>query len=114
MSDARDLPQIEFGKEDLREMIARWVGQERAPAQIRVITDTSDFFRVDYDDVVILGRRPYLIRNNEREGRFGIDDEQKFWVKRAVDLADGVSKIMKLTFHERFIAKVGGLSFECY
>lgn len=113
MSDARDLPQIEFGKEDLREMIVRWVGQERAPAQIRVITDTSDFFRVDYDDVVILGRRPYLIRNNEREGRFGIDDEQKFWVKRAVDLADGSTKIIKLVMHERFTAKVGGLAFEC-
>jgi hypothetical protein len=63
--------------------------------------------------VVIFNDRPYLIRHNEREGRFGIDDQQKFWVKRAVDLLDGSKKIMKLVFHERFKAKVGPLVFDC-
>jgi hypothetical protein len=97
----------------LQTLIARWLGIDRVPRVLRVITDTSDFFGVDYDDVVLLGGRPYLIRNNEREGRFGIDDEQKFWVKRSVDLTDGSTRIIKLVFHERFESKVGGLVFQC-
>jgi hypothetical protein len=104
----------QFSREDLRERIARWIGPERVPKQFSIITDTSDFFRVDYDDVVLLGDKPYLIRNNEREGRFGIDDQQKYWVKRARDLSNGSVKIIKLVFHERFEAKVGGIVFDCY
>jgi len=103
-----------FSENELKDMISDKVGPERVPRTIRLIVDTSDYFRVDYDDVVILGDRPYLIRQNEREGRFGIEEQQKFWVKRAIDLIDGSMKIIKLTFHERFTAKVGGLSFECY
>jgi hypothetical protein len=103
-----------FSDGELKEMATRWVGTDRTPLRIRVFTDTSDFFGIEYDDIVILGNRPYLIRHNEREGRFGIEEEQKFWVKRAVDLLDGSMKIIKLTFYERFLAKVGELSFECY
>jgi hypothetical protein len=98
----------------IKESIARWLSPERIPKQIRTFTDTSDFFRIDYDDVAILGGKPYFIRNNEREGRFGIDEQQKFWVKKAVDLTDGSVKIIKLTFHERFEANVGDLRFECF
>ena len=47
------------------------MGPERVPKQLNGIADTSDFYRLDYDDVVILGDRPYLIRNNEPEVRFG-------------------------------------------
>ena len=57
---------------------------------------------------MVLGGRPYLVRNNEREGRFGIEEQQKYWVKRARDLIDGSTKILKLTFLERFQANVGG------
>ncbi len=103
-----------FSDSELKDMIARRVGPERVPSKIRLISDTSDFYSVEYDDVVVLGEKPYLIRHNEREGRFGIEEQQKFWVKRAVDLIDGSIKILKLTFHERFVAKVGELSFECY
>ncbi len=102
-----------FSKDELREMIVRHLGADRVPRTIRVVTDTSDFFRVDYDDVVMFGERPYLCRNTEREGRFGIDDEPKFWVRRAVDLVDGTTKIIKMVFHERFSVTVGGISFEC-
>ena len=101
------------GKDALRDMIARRAGPEKVPRQLRVITDTSDFFKVDYGDVVILEGRPYFIRNYEREGRFGIDEEPKFWVRRAMDLSDGSMKIIKMVFLERFTARVGGLTFEC-
>ncbi len=105
--------QTHFSKDELRDMIAHWVGSDRVPKRFKIITDTSDFFKVDYDDVVILDERPYLVRNYEREGRFGIDDEPKFWVKRAIDLTNGRIKILKLVFLERFKARVGDIIFDC-
>ncbi|GAB4389388.1 MAG: hypothetical protein Kow0025_14460 [Thermodesulfovibrionales bacterium] len=104
---------MEFSQQDLRDRVITWHGQPLARGDYRVYTDTSDFYRIDYGDVVVLGGRPYLILNNEREGRFGIDEQQKFWVKRALDLADGTRKVMKLVFHERFQARVGPLVFDC-
>jgi len=114
MHDMIETGKKQFGIDDLRDRIARYLGPERVPKQLNVIADTSDFYRVDYDDVVILGDRPYLIRNNEREGRFGIDDQQKYWVKRARDLSDGSVKVIKFVFLERFEAKVGGIVFDCF
>lgn len=102
-----------FDGSELRDMISRWVEPHRVPKMPRIVTDTSDFFKVDYDDVVILDNRPYFIRNYEREGRFGIDDEPKFWVRRAIDLADGSTKIIKMVFHEQFKARVGDITFDC-
>ncbi len=99
-------------EKELLRMIRRWVPRDRVPKRVR-IKDTSDFFRVDYDDVVVLGGTPYFVRNNEREGRFGLEDEQKFWVKRALDLATGQVKILKWVFKERFNARIGDLVFEC-
>lgn len=97
----------------LRDMIARHVPAGRVPKKVRVTADTTDFFRVDYDDVLILDGRPYFIRNYEREGRFGIEEQPKYWVRRAVDLLTGEIKIIKMVFLERFSAKVGDLVFDC-
>ena len=100
------------GEKELRRLIRQWVPRERVPRTVR-IKDTADFFRVDYDDVVILNDVPYLVRNNEREGRFGLDDEQKFWVKRSINLLTGQTRILKWVFKERFTARIGELVFEC-
>jgi hypothetical protein len=101
-------------EQELKEAIARFAGPERVPAgRPRVVADTSDFFRVDYGDVLVLGDVPYLVLNYEREGRFGLDEQPKFWVRRAVDLSDGATRIIKMVFHEHFTVKVGGLSFDC-
>lgn len=97
----------------VRDMIARFAGNGPVPRRINIITDTSDFFRVDYGDVVVLNERPYLMRNYEREGRFGIDEQPKFWVRRALDLSDGSLKVMKMVFHETFSVHVGGIVFDC-
>jgi len=102
----------EYSEKELLRMIRKWVPRERVPKRV-LVKDTSDFFRVDYDDVVILGGIPYFVRNNEREGRFGIDDEQKFWVKRARNLLNGEVNILKWVFKERFETKIGNLVFEC-
>lgn len=98
---------------DLRDLIARWVAPSSVPESPRIVTDISDFFKVDYNDVVILDGRPYFMRNYEHEGRFGIDDEPKFWVRRAIDLNDGSIKIIKMVFHEQIKAKVGDITFDC-
>jgi len=95
-------------------MIRCWFPGRIDASTVRVHTDTSDFFRVDYDDVVVLGEKAYLIRHNAREGRFGLDDEEKFWVKSAFDLQDGSRKIIKLVFHERFTTRIGDIEFECF
>lgn len=106
-------PSSSYSRGDIEEILAARLGPDRVPRRFRIITDTSDFFRVDYNDVVILAGRPYLIRNCEREGRFGLDDEPKYWVKRSVDLLDGATKIIKLVFHEQIKARVGDIVFDC-
>jgi tRNA A-37 threonylcarbamoyl transferase component Bud32 len=95
-------------------MASRWLppGQDSTP--LRIHRDTTDFFKVEYGDVVDLDGTPYLIRHNAKEGRFGLDDEVKFWVKRAIDLKTGDTKILKFVFHERFVTHVGGIAFECF
>ena len=97
----------------LQEMIGAYLGQDNVPRRFKIITDTSDFFRVDYNDVVILAGVPYLMRNYTREGRFGLDDEPKYWVRKAIDLKNRKAKIIKLVFHEEINARVGGMTFKC-
>ena len=97
----------------LKERIEAFLGSAKVPARLRVVQDTTDYFRVDYDDILSLGGRHYLIRHYEREGRFGIDEQPKFWVRRAVDLTDGSLKVIKMVFHERFTTNYGGMVFEC-
>jgi serine/threonine protein kinase len=99
--------------EDLKELISKWVGSDRVPKRLRIVTDTTDFFKVDYDDVLILNDKPYLIRNYEKEGRFTIDEQPKFWVRRAIDLIDGNTKVIKMVFHEHFRSKIGDIVFDC-
>jgi hypothetical protein len=101
-----------YTEKELLRLIRKRLPRERWPKQVK-IKDTADFFRVDYDDVVVLNTIPYLVRNNEREGRFGLDDEPKFWVKRAVNLLTGEMNILKWVFKEQFSALVGNLVFEC-
>ncbi len=101
-------------QDDLRQMVARWLPPHQTPRRFRIHSDTTDFFRVEYDDIVLLNGRPYFIRHNAKELRFGLEDEVKHWVKRAIDLEDGSLKIMKLVFYERFMSHVGDIEFECF
>ncbi|MFZ2631684.1 MAG: hypothetical protein WA081_15325 [Desulfosalsimonadaceae bacterium] len=103
-----------FSQESLHQFAARWVPSQNKKYPFRIFRDTSDFFRIEYGDIVILNDTPYLIRHNAKEGRFGLDDEVKFWVKRAIDLSTGETKIIKLVFYENFIARIGDISFECF
>lgn len=104
----------QFSQEALRQMASRWLPAHRVPRRFRVHTDTTDFFRVEYDDVALLGGKAFLIRHNAKELRFGLDDEVKFWVKRAINLHDGSLRVIKLVFHEEFIRRIRGMEFRCF
>jgi hypothetical protein len=80
----------------------------------RVFRDTSGFMNIDRDDVIELGDERYVVEANEREGRFTIDDQPKFWVKRARSLATGSVHILKLAFDEQFKARIGELEIPCH
>ena len=56
----------------------------------------------------------YFVTGDATEGRFGIDDQPKFWVKYVMDLDDGQKKILKLVFNERFSTKVGSYLVEAW
>lgn len=107
-------PSNAFSKETISDLIAKRVSPEKVPKKFKVITDTSDFFRVEYNDVVILGDTPYWIKGYEKEGRFGLDDEPKYWVRRAIDLAEGATRVIKLVFHEEFETKIGNIVIKCF
>jgi serine/threonine protein kinase len=103
-----------YSQADLRQLCEPWLSSIRPNHRFKVYTDTTDIFRIEYGDILMLNDAPYLIRHNAKEGRFGLDDEEKFWVKRAIDLKNGQTKIIKLVFHEKFLAKIGDISFECF
>ncbi|RZB34244.1 MAG: hypothetical protein SRB1_00012 [Desulfobacteraceae bacterium Eth-SRB1] len=103
-----------ISQETLHQMVARWASPRPESYRFKIYKDTSDFFRVEYGSVIVLNEKPFLIQHNAKEGRFGLDDEEKFWVKRSIDLTDGSRKILKLVFHEKFIATIAGIPFECF
>ena len=81
---------------------------------LRVVADTSDFMNLITGDVVELDDRRFVIKGEAKEGRFGLDDQPKPWVKTALDLEDGSPKLLKLTFYEDFILPLGGMRIHCY
>ena len=101
-------------RETIHELMVKHVGPEKVPKKFKIHTDTSDFFRVEYNDVVLLGNTPFWIKRYEKEGRFGLDDEPKYWVRRAVHLPDGTPRILKLVFHEKFETTIGGTVIKCF
>jgi len=103
-----------YSQGDLRELASRWLPDHQVPRKFLIHTDTTDFFRVEYGDVIMLGKSPYLVRHNAKETRDGMEDDVKHWVKRAVDLLDGSLKIIKLVFFEKFTTTISGVQFECF
>jgi hypothetical protein len=103
----------DFSQESLQQLASKWLSLK--PGQrLNVYEDTTDFFRIEYGDIVILDGNPFLVRHNAKEGRFGLDDEEKFWVKRSIDLRSGMTKIIKFVFFEKFLARIGDIEFECF
>ncbi len=92
-------------KERIEHLSSRRVGREPP----RVFEDTSDYMSILGGSVLRLAGNDYFVLGDTREGRFGIDDQPKVWVKYALDLTSGEHKIIKLVFYEEFEMEYGFL-----
>jgi len=81
---------------------------------IQVVTDTTQFTRIYQHQVIRADGRDFFVRGDVYEPRFGMQDQPKYWVKRAYDLADGRMVIIKLEFLEEFIKTLGNATVPCY
>ncbi|MGQ9483455.1 MAG: hypothetical protein ACUVSA_00370 [Desulfosoma sp.] len=84
------------------------------PENIRIHTDTTQFMDIKAGDCIAVQNRLFYVKGEEFEGRFGLDGEPKFWVKRVVDLHDGSVKILKLAFFESFFMHLGEERIRCF
>ncbi|QJT11071.1 serine/threonine protein kinase [Oceanidesulfovibrio marinus] len=98
---------------DVRELVRERMPDFPMARCGRLVTDTSEFMRIDYGDVIELGGMHYLVFKDESERRFGLEDP-KYWVKRCRCLESGESKILKLVFYESFTLHLGAIAVQCY
>ncbi len=80
----------------------------------RIFSDTFESMEIDYGDVIFIEGRYFLVTGFGREGRFGIDEQLKYWVKKTIELESGARYIIKCVFYETFQIKLGGLRVTCY
>lgn len=87
---------------------------EKTSCQVhRILEDTTDFYDVDYGDVLLFNDTGYLVKGTESEKKFGLEGEPKPWVKSCVDLVSGARKVIKLTFLEEFSCSIEGQKYTC-
>jgi hypothetical protein len=91
----------------------RCFGMQPIPGPPVIWHDTSNYMSIERDHIIDLAGELFLIRGNEHEGRFGLDDQPKFWVKRALDLNTGKTHILKLVIQESFKVSVGPREVLC-
>jgi len=95
-----------------RELLSRLAPDFPARHVGDIVTDTSEFMRIGYGDVIELAGRHFLVLRDEAERRFGLEDP-KFWVKRCRCLETGQRNILKLVFHESFPMTIGSMVVTC-
>ena len=91
----------------------RHFGVHPVPEPPVVWDDTTNYMGIERDHIVNLQGDLFLVRCNEREGRFGLDDQPKFWVKRVLALGTGQTHILKLAIQESFKVHVGAVEVPC-
>ena len=104
---------VERGREHWIRRQAESLAGRVLDGRLLVREDTTDFMAIERDQILLLDQRYYLVGSNERERRFGLEDEPKFWVKRGVDLMTGDALVIKLVFRESFVVRVGDLVVRC-
>jgi len=97
----------------LRRRIGELTKRE-VPSKLNIFEDTSEFMSIDAGDILRLAGNDYLVTGQAREGRFGIDEQPKFWVKSSIDLTTGARKIIKMLFLETFNSRIGATVFQCF
>ncbi len=99
--------------QEVRELVKRLRPNLSIAEYGRIFTDTTEFMKISYGDVIKLKGQHYLVLRDEAERSFGIEDP-KYWVKRCIKLETGERKILKLVFYEKFNLKLGDLEIPCY
>jgi hypothetical protein len=89
------------------------IAKRSVNGKIEVFGDTSPFMSIEPGSVIRLAGNDYFVMGHAQEGRFGLDEQPKFWVKRTIDLTTGERKIIKLMFLEAFDSRVGEAVFRC-
>lgn len=95
-----------------RELLARLAPDFPVRYAGEIHTDTTEFMRIGYGDVIAVGERHFLVLRDEAERRFGLEDP-KYWVKRCRDLETGGRNLVKLVFHESFPMTIGSMVVTC-
>jgi serine/threonine protein kinase len=80
----------------------------------KIITDTTDWTRIQRGNILRLDDHDLVIEGNQYETRFGIADQPKYWVFGAIDLQSGEKKILKMVFLEEFEVRIGVFKIRCY
>nr|MBN2276473.1 hypothetical protein [candidate division Zixibacteria bacterium] len=99
--------------EKIAERIKSLIGWA-TPPQIVILTDTSDWMRIERGHILRLGDRDFLVNGHQYEKRFGISDQPKYWVFNVFDLESGERKIVKTVFHEDFHVHIGVFKIHCF
>jgi len=50
-----------YSQADLRQLCEPWLSSIRPNHRFKVYTDTTDIFRIEYGDILMLNDAPYLI-----------------------------------------------------
>jgi hypothetical protein len=79
----------------------------------RVVTDTTDFFKIEQGDRISVNSRLYRVIGNASEKNFGVEDP-KYWVKRVIEDQTQERKIIKLAFFETFESNLGSVNIRCF
>jgi hypothetical protein len=80
----------------------------------KIVTDTTDWLRIQRGHILRIGGRDFVIEGNRYESRFGIGDQPKYWVFGAIDLTSGEKKILKMVFLEEFQVHIGIFKIRCF
>lgn len=83
-------------------------------SKIEITDDASEFLNISRGNVLQLDGKLYFIMGNMFEGRFSLEEYQKYWVKSAIELPSGKKKILKWEFNEEFVIAIGPLNIRCY
>lgn len=97
---------------ELRPRVEELLGRKVPNPQL--YTDTSNVLKPVSGDVLEMEGRRFVLKGMATEGRFGIDDQPKYWVRTALDWEDGSPKVIKLVFYEDFDLPVGPVYLHCF
>jgi hypothetical protein len=107
---------FELDGRETRQLISRVakVSKINLTPPVKVITDTTNFMKINRGQVIRLEGRSFVVSGDVYEPRFGLEEQPKFWVKRGYDLDNGGMVIIKLEFHEEFVTQVGPFRIPCF